>query len=111
MAEAAIVCYLSMMPARNVHLTEDLDRAVEKRVKSGRYENASEVFRAALRALEREERDLKAYRAKVERLNTLLDEGEASGTFEGEPFELLRKKHGLRKATGKPPLQKRRKRA
>ena len=69
------------------------------------------MFRAALRAPEREERDLKEYRAKVDRLNTMLDEGEASGTFEGDPFELLRKKHGLGKATGKPPLQKRRKHA
>jgi putative addiction module CopG family antidote len=106
------------MPARNVYLTEELDRAVEKRVKSGQYENASEVFRAALRALEREERDLKEYRAKVDRLNKLLDEGEASGEFEGDPFEFLRNKHRLKKAPAaenlrraKVTLQKRRKRA
>ena len=104
------------MPARNVYLTEELDRAVEKRVKSGRYENASEVFRAALRALEREEKDLKEYRAKVDRLNKLLDEGEASGTFDGDPFDFLRKKHGLGAPTdqrlpGEKAARKRRKRA
>jgi len=47
-------------------LTEDLDRAVEKRVNSGRDENASEVFRAAFRALEREERDLKGGRKSTD---------------------------------------------
>ena len=45
------------MPTRNVNLTEELDRFVLKKVKSGRYENASEVVRAALRTLERDERE------------------------------------------------------
>ena len=36
------------MPTRNVNLTDELDRFVAK-VESGRYENASEVVRAALR--------------------------------------------------------------
>jgi antitoxin ParD1/3/4 len=43
------------MPTRNVNLTEELERFVVTKVKSGRYENASEVIRAALRTLEREE--------------------------------------------------------
>ena len=43
------------MPTRNVNLTDELDRFVLKKVKTGRYENASEVVRAALRTLEREE--------------------------------------------------------
>jgi putative addiction module CopG family antidote len=37
------------MPARNVSLTDELDRFVAKKVKTGRYENASEVVRAGLR--------------------------------------------------------------
>jgi len=44
------------VPTRNVNLTDELDRFVLKKVKSGRYENASEVVRAGLRTLEREER-------------------------------------------------------
>ena len=44
------------MPTRNVNLTHELDRFVATKVKSGRYENASEVVRAGLRTLEREER-------------------------------------------------------
>jgi len=43
------------MPTRNVNLTDELDRFVLKKVRSGRYENASEVVRAALRTLERED--------------------------------------------------------
>jgi antitoxin ParD1/3/4 len=35
----------------NVHLTEELERLVQSRVKSGRYGSASEVVRDALRLL------------------------------------------------------------
>ena len=50
------------MPTRNVNLTDELDRFVAKKVKTGRYENASEVVRAGLRTLEREEQH---YEAKI----------------------------------------------
>ena len=40
------------MPTRNVNLTEALDAFVEQAVASGRYGNASEVVRDALRRLE-----------------------------------------------------------
>jgi antitoxin ParD1/3/4 len=43
------------MPTRNVNLTEELDRFVAAKISSGKYESASEVIRAGLRALE--ERD------------------------------------------------------
>ena len=48
------------MPTRNVNLTDELDRFVLEKVESGRYENASEVVRAALRNLDREEREFEA---------------------------------------------------
>jgi antitoxin ParD1/3/4 len=48
------------MPTRNVNLTEELDRFVAVKVKDGRYENASEVVRAGLRALEREDQEMPA---------------------------------------------------
>jgi antitoxin ParD1/3/4 len=41
---------------RNVSLTPELERSVAERVASGRYRSASEVVRAALRLLEKEER-------------------------------------------------------
>ena len=58
------------MPTRNVNLTQELDSFLLARVQSGRYENASEVVRAALRTLEREER---IYEAKLEALRAAID--------------------------------------
>jgi antitoxin ParD1/3/4 len=54
------------MPTRNVNLTDELDRFVSEKIESGRYENASEVVRAALRTLEREERLMRAIRQKLQ---------------------------------------------
>jgi len=45
------------MPGCMVSLPPDLDDFVLTRVESGRYENANELLRAALRALDREERN------------------------------------------------------
>jgi len=45
------------MPGTVVSLPPDLDDFVLTRVESGRYENADELLRAALRALDREERN------------------------------------------------------
>jgi len=75
------------MPTRNVNLTDELDRFVVAKVESGRYENASEVVRAALRTLEREERQ---YEAKLAALRTAIDEGDVSGVAKGDSFARVR---------------------
>ena len=75
------------MPTRNVNLTDELDRFVLEKVESGRYENASEVVRAALRTLEREEQQ---YEAKLAALRATIDEGDASGIAEGDVFARVR---------------------
>ena len=75
------------MPTRNVNLTDELDRFVLTKVESGRYENASEVVRAALRNLEREEQQ---YEVKLAGLRAAIDEGDASGIAEGDPFARVR---------------------
>lgn len=80
------------MPTRNVNLTRELNHFVTTHVKSGRYENASEVVRAALRSLERDEQE---HEAKIAALREAIDEGAASGVFEGDPFESVRKEVGL----------------
>jgi antitoxin ParD1/3/4 len=69
-------------------LTDELDRFVLEKVQSGRYENASEVVRAALRTLGREE---ELYEAKLAALRATVDEGDASGVAEGDPFARVRK--------------------
>ena len=75
------------MPTRNVNLTDELDRFVLAKVESGRYENASEVVRAAIRSLEREEQE---YEAKLAALRTTIDEGDASDVAAGNPFARIR---------------------
>jgi len=75
------------MPTRNVNLTDELDRFVLTKVESGRYENASEVVRAALRTLEREEQQ---YEVKLAGLRAATDAGDASGIAEGDPFARVR---------------------
>jgi antitoxin ParD1/3/4 len=78
----------AVMPTRNVNLTDELDRFVASKVRNGRYENASEVVRAGLRTLEREERE---YEAKLAALRAAIDEGDASGVAEGDVFGRVRK--------------------
>jgi antitoxin ParD1/3/4 len=73
--------------ANRVNLTQELDSFVLARVESGRFENASEVVRAALRTLEREER---VFEAKLETLRAAIDEGDASGIAEGDVFAQVR---------------------
>jgi len=75
------------MPTRNVNMTDELDRFVLEKVESGRYENASEVVRAALRTLEQEER---RYEIKLAALKSAIDAGDASGVARGNSFARVR---------------------
>ncbi len=45
------------MPTRTINLTEHFDDLVEHQVASGRYSNASEIVREALRLLEEHEQE------------------------------------------------------
>lgn len=76
------------MPTRSVDLTPGLDRFVATKIKSGRYEDASEVVRAGLRTLEREEQE---HAAKLAALRSAIDEGDASGVATGNVFRRIRK--------------------
>jgi len=82
------------MPTRNVNLTDELDRFVLAKVKTGRYENASEVVRAALRTLERAE---KQYEAKLAALRKAIDKGDSSPVAKGNSFDRVRRKLRLSK--------------
>lgn len=57
------------MPTRNVVITDHQAKLIDRLVASGRYQNASEVLRAGLRLLERDDADhdakLAALRAAV----------------------------------------------
>jgi antitoxin ParD1/3/4 len=76
------------MPTRNVNLTSQLDHFVLDQVKSGRYENSSEVVRAALRSLERENQ---RHEAKLAALRAAIDQGDSSGVAVGDAIARVRK--------------------
>jgi len=67
------------MPTRNINLTEHWDQFVERQVTSGRYSNASEIVRDALRLLEEEEQErnakLKALRQAAKQGFDEIDQG------------------------------------
>ena len=68
------------MPTRNISLTSEQDAFIEKTVKSGEYQNASEAVRDALRALQQRRREdqlkLKALRLQVKAGVEGLDRGD-----------------------------------
>jgi antitoxin ParD1/3/4 len=67
------------MPTRNISLTPEQDAFIEKAVKSGEYQNASEAVRDALRALQQRQREdalkLEALRMQIEAGVDALDRG------------------------------------
>jgi antitoxin ParD1/3/4 len=83
----------------NVSLTPELENFVQAKVKSGRYNSASEVIREALRLLDDHEKaragQLKEFRSEIDRRLASLDRGEG---IEGEKvFARLRQKSEKRR--------------
>ena len=68
---------------RSVSLTPDLDDAIQRRIASGRYASQSEVIRAALRVLERDEEE-------QARKLAALDAALASGIADAEAGRVMR---------------------
>jgi antitoxin ParD1/3/4 len=66
----------------NVSLGPHFEALIEEKIRSGRYQNASEVVRAGLRLLEDSEI---AREQQIERLRQAIIEGEESG--EPQPFD------------------------
>lgn len=68
------------MPTRNISLTPRQDAFVEKIVKTGEYQNASEAVRDALRALQQRRREdilrLRSLRTQIKAGVDALDRGE-----------------------------------
>jgi antitoxin ParD1/3/4 len=68
------------MPTRNISLTREQDDFIEKAVKSGEYQNASEAVRDALRTLQQRRREdtlkLKALRIQIKAGLDALERGE-----------------------------------
>jgi antitoxin ParD1/3/4 len=70
----------SRMPTRNISLTPEQDAFVERIVRTGEYQNASEAMRDALRALQQRRREdalkLRALRLQIRAGVDALDRGE-----------------------------------
>lgn len=94
------------MPTRNINLTKRLDDFVERQIASGRYGNASEVVREALRGMEEEKKEraakLKALRQAAKEGFDELDQGKGI---------LIEGKNGLRKFMDEIMAEVKRKRA
>lgn len=71
----------------NVHLTPELEQLVQNKVRSGRYNSASEVVREALRLMEQKD-ELRAI--QLHELRSRIDKGLAESMrgegMEGETF-------------------------
>lgn len=67
------------MPTRNINLTDDQDAFVERMVKAGKYQNASEAMRDAVRGLQQrwkeDELKLTALRKMIRMGAEALDRG------------------------------------
>ncbi len=68
------------MPTRNVNLTDDQDAFVERMVKGGKYQNASEAMRDAVRGLQQrwkeDELKITALRKQISAGAKALDRGD-----------------------------------
>lgn len=71
---------------RSFALGDRFEAFIDTQVKTGRYNNASEVVREGLRLLEDYELTL---RSRTDELRTLVDEGLSSGTSKSDGTEFL----------------------
>jgi putative addiction module CopG family antidote len=77
----------------HIDLPDEVLRLAENQVTAGRARSIEDVIRAGVDALEL--RDHERYEEKMEKLREAIDEGDASGVFEGNPFDDVRAKRGL----------------
>ena len=81
------------MPTRNINLTDRLDRFVETSVRTGRYQNASEVVREGLRLLQQRQQEdmlkLRRLRQAIQEAEDALARGEYRDINLGELPEFL----------------------
>jgi len=75
---------------KTADLPEDIARIAEAEVAAGNFTSVEDVVRAGVEAVEQER-----YHSKMAKLRAAIDEGDASGTFEGDPFAEVRVRHGL----------------
>jgi antitoxin ParD1/3/4 len=93
LADLAIHDKILGLPMSRIDLPEDVLRLAEAQINAGRAGSIEDVVRAGVEALEL--RDQEKYEAKLAALRTAIDDGDASGVFDGDPFATTRAKHDL----------------
>jgi antitoxin ParD1/3/4 len=82
------------VPTRNVSLTAEQDSFVERVVKAGEYQNASETIRDALRVLQQKRREdalkLRALRAQIKAGLEALERGNFTEVADGISTAILK---------------------
>ena len=94
---------MAVRTSLNVSLTPELERFVQERVASGRYQTASEVVREGLRLLELQERDREAaHEALKAKLKRGVAQAERGEVVDGEEFleKLIQRMEPKRKKSG-----------
>jgi antitoxin ParD1/3/4 len=90
------------VPTRNISLTAEQDAFVERVVKAGEYQNASEAIRDALRVLQQKRREdalkLRALRAQIKAGLDALERGDFTEVAEADLDDYL---EGLTARPGK----------
>jgi putative addiction module CopG family antidote len=76
----------------HIDLPDDVVQLAQAQVAAGRAASVEDVIRAGVAALER---DAERSQRKLETLRAAIDEGDASGVFEGDPFVSVRAELGL----------------
>ncbi len=74
-------------PLTPADLPEDVARLALAQIAAGRCASVEDFLRAGAAALEAQER---RQEAKLAKLRAAVDEGDASGVFEGDPFASVR---------------------
>ena len=81
------------MPTRNINLTPEQDAFVQRVVKAGEYQSASEAIRDALRALQQQRREaalkLKALRMQIKAGVDELERGDFGEVADADLHEYL----------------------
>mgnify|MGYP003579044555 CR=1 FL=1 len=78
---------------RHIDLPDELVRLAEAQVAAGRAASIEDVLRAGEEALE--VRDQRRYDEKLVAVRAAIDEGDASGVYDGDPFAHVRAKYAL----------------